>query len=69
VDEQTRAYTLGAAILEARRGGYARPREGEAVRELLAEAIRERFDEDPTAYTEAVKLGRAEMERRASGRA
>ena len=70
VDVTTRAYLLGAAAIEAERvAPGSRPKEGETVRELLAEAIRDRFDEDPEAYGEAVRLGRIEMERRAASKA
>jgi hypothetical protein len=65
-DEQTRAYTLGLAVLEAHAGGYGRPKEGEAVRDLLDEAIAKRFKSDPEAYARAVEVGRKEMARRAS---
>jgi len=64
-DEQTRAYTLGLAVLAAEAGGYARPKEGEEVRDLLDEAIARRFKADPTAYAKAVEKGRREMAVRA----
>ena len=65
VDEQTRAYTLGLATLAAERGGYARPKEGEEVRDLIDEAIARRFKADPDAYAAAVVRGRAVMAERA----
>jgi hypothetical protein len=70
-DEQTRAYTLGVAMLAAERGGYARPKEGEEVRDLIDEAIAARYKKDPKGYAAAVERGqqvlaekRAEAERR-----
>lgn len=64
VDPQTRAYTLGLAVLAAEEGGYARPKEGEAARDLLDEAIHRRYKANPREYAEAVEAGRQELERR-----
>lgn len=65
-DEQTRAYTLGIATLAAEAGGYARPKEGEEVRDLIDEAIAARFKKDAKAYERAVKRGQLVLaERRA----
>ena len=66
-DEQTRAYTLGLAVLAAEAGGYARPKEGEEVRDLLDEAIGRRYKADPKAYARAVEKGRIELAARAAG--
>ena len=64
VDPRMREYVLGRALVEARQGGYTRPKEGETTRELINEAIRARYDEDPEGYAAAVLAGRHEMERR-----
>jgi hypothetical protein len=73
-DETTRAYTLGLATLAAEAGCYARPKEGEEVRDLLDEAIAARYRRDPKAYERAVIRGRealaekaAEAEQRRTG--
>lgn len=58
VDVQTREFVLGVADQVAREAGYRFLRQGEIVRELLAEAIAARYDADPKAYTEAVLRGR-----------
>lgn len=68
VDRPTREYTLGLAILAARADGYTRPKEGEAIRELLAGAIGAAYRKDPDAYEAAVLAGRAELEARAAER-
>jgi hypothetical protein len=61
VDTQTRELLLGLAIENAEAGGYARPREGEVVRELLDDAIARLWRRDPKAYERAVRRGRAEL--------
>lgn len=65
VDTQTRELLLGLAIENASAGGYARPREGEVVRELLDDAIARLWKRDPRAYERAVRRGRAELAERA----
>jgi hypothetical protein len=65
VDEQTRAYVLGMATLTADAGGYARPREGELVRDLLDEAIALRYKRDRPLYEAAVIRGREVLAERA----
>lgn len=65
VDEATRAYLLGVAVMEAEEGGYERPREGEEVRGLLDEAILRRYEADPAGYAKAVTRGRQKMRERA----
>lgn len=64
VDEPTRAYTLGLAIIAAREGGYATLKEGEQIRELFDDLIAQRYAEDPGAYSVAVNAGREEMRAR-----
>jgi hypothetical protein len=66
VDRQTRELVLGLAVLDAKAGGYSRPREGEQVRNLLDDAIGRLFKRDPALYGEAVRAGRAELARRES---
>lgn len=66
VDEPTRAYLLGLAVLTARAEGYTKIREGVEVRDLLAEAIIARHAADTVAYAKAVKAGRLEMSNRAA---
>lgn len=66
-DEQTRAYVLGLATLMAEAGGYARPKEGEEVRDLIDEAIAVRHKKDPKGYAAAVLRGQQVLaERRAA---
>jgi len=65
VDEQTRAYILGLASLNAAAGGYSNPREAEETRDLLDEAINARYVADSAAYAVAVHRGRAVMAERA----
>lgn len=65
VDTQTRELLLGMAIENAAEGGYARPREGEVVRDLLDDAISRLFRRDPKGYERVVRKGRAELARRA----
>lgn len=64
VEEQTREYTLGLALIAAEEFGYAKPREGEQVRDLLDDAIARAYKRDRDAYRNAVRLGRAELARR-----
>jgi hypothetical protein len=64
VDPQTRAYTLGMAMLAAKSGGYTLPREADEVRDLLDEAIGRRFKADPEAYRRAVAEGHKLMAER-----
>ena len=66
-DEQTRAYVLGLATLRAEAGGYARPKEGEEVRDLIDEAIAARHKKDQKGYAAAVLRGQQVLaERRAT---
>jgi hypothetical protein len=58
VDEATREYILGDAERVAREAGYKYIRQGEIVRELIAEAITARYEKDPTAYEQMVRRGR-----------
>ena len=58
VDAQTREYVLGEADRVAREAGYQYLRQGEIVRELLAEAIAARYEADPAAYEKLVREGR-----------
>ena len=69
VDTQTREYLLGVAAINADRGNYTRPREGEVVRDLLDEAIAREFRRDPKTYELAVRRGRQVLAERASSRA
>jgi hypothetical protein len=64
VDDSTRAYTLGLATINAKNG---RPKEGEAVRDLLAEAVYARYEADPDEYAKIMAAGRKELRRRARG--
>lgn len=67
VDRQTRELMIGMAVNAAEAGGYARPREGEVIRELLDDAIQRLYKRDPAAYEQAVRAGRRELSARASG--
>jgi hypothetical protein len=58
VDVPTREYVLGLADQAARDAGYKFLRQGETIRELLAEAIIARHERDPAGYAEAVVRGR-----------
>lgn len=64
VDEQTRAYVVGLAVLAAKAGGYDTPKQGEAIRELLDEAIAARYGEDAKTYQSALRHGRAALNAR-----
>jgi thymidylate synthase ThyX len=64
VDRQTRELLLGLAVLAARQGGYARPKEGEAIRELLDESIARLYERDSKLYEAAVRAGRQELAER-----
>ena len=68
VDRQTREYLIGSALILAEEGGYDRPKEGEVIRTLLDEAIGRRYTKDSAAYEHVVRVGRAELERRAESR-
>lgn len=69
VDTDMKAYTVGVATLAADAGGYTNPKEGEEVRELLAEAIAARYESDPKAYAAAVARGRRVLAERAAEKA
>lgn len=69
VDTQTREYLLGTAAINADRGNYTRPREGEVVRDLLDEAIAREFRRDSKAYEAAVRRGRAILAERERAKA
>jgi hypothetical protein len=58
VDMPTREFVLGVASETAREAGYKFLRQGETVRDLLAEAIAARYEADPDAYARAVLRGR-----------
>lgn len=58
VDVPTRHYVLGLADEIAREAGYKFLRQGEVVRELLAEALAARYEADPEAYANYVIRGR-----------
>jgi hypothetical protein len=66
VDRQTREYLIGLAGILAEEGGYDRPKEGEVIRTLLDEAIGKRYIRDTAGYEHVVRVGRAELERRAA---
>lgn len=66
VDRQTRELIIGLAVLDAEAGDYARPREGETIRNLLDEAISRLFRRDAEHYARAVRAGRRELARRAA---
>jgi hypothetical protein len=58
VDVPTREYILGLADAAAKEAGYKFLRQGEIIRELLAEAIIARHERDPAGYAGAVVRGR-----------
>lgn len=64
VDQDTRAYVLGLAIEAAEQGGYARLKEGEQVRELLADALRRARQRDAAGYAHTLRRGRLVLEER-----
>lgn len=75
-DRTSREVLVGLATLEAAAGGYATPREGEIVRDLLGDALVRLFETDRPRYERAARAGRkalAERDRaraeRAAGRA
>lgn len=58
VDEDTRAYIVGLGALVAREAGYTYVRQGEVIRDLLAEVLNARYEANPTDYRRAVTIGR-----------
>lgn len=58
VDPDTRAYLMGLAGETAREAGYRFVRQGETIRDVLAEAILRRYEADPAAYERLVVAGR-----------
>lgn len=66
---QVRELIAGLAAIDAPAG--IRPREGEAVRDMLDEAIARLYETDPDRYAKAMRRGRSilkqrDAERRAS---
>jgi hypothetical protein len=61
-DEATAQYIEGAARLAA---GDARPKTGEVIRDLIAEALVARYGDDTDAYARAVRAGRRELAQKA----
>lgn len=57
VTRPVRELLVGLAVLDAAAAG-TRPREGEAIRDLLDSAIAELYASDPQKYTRAVRKGR-----------
>lgn len=66
VDEQTRAYCVGLAVVAAKQGGYDTPKQGEAIRDLLDEVIAARYEADSKSYRQALVAGRAFLAERAA---
>lgn len=67
VDEDMRAFTLGLAEINARGTGRP-PKEGDAVRGLLADAIARTAKDAPKFYAEALELGQKELAKRAKAK-
>lgn len=67
VETETRAVILGLAIIDAQDGGY-RPKEGDALRQLLDAAIGQLYDTDKRRYADALRRGREELARRQASR-
>ncbi|MET0915762.1 MAG: hypothetical protein ABWY81_06135 [Jiangellaceae bacterium] len=68
VDPDTRAYTLGRAVLLARENGWPTLRESEILRAILDDAINGHRAVEPAEYARIMTAGRAEMERRIAAR-
>lgn len=68
VDLDTRAFTLGLAAIRSEATGRP-PREGDAVRELLLDAITYFRQEQGAEYKRAMDLGHAELDRRSAAKA
>jgi hypothetical protein len=66
VDTQTREYILGLALIAQDRTTLKRPKEGEAARYLLDDAIAAAYRGDRKGYEQAVLRGREELARRKS---
>lgn len=66
VERPVRAVLLGLAALDASAGGYTRLLEGETIRTLLDDAIQRLYETDPKRYASAVRLGEAELRKRAT---
>lgn len=64
VDADTRAFTLGSAALAAKDTGRP-PREGDAVRQMLADVIADYRDNEAETYAAIMTAGRAELQKRA----
>lgn len=64
VDADTRAFTLGLAEFGAKVSGRS-PKEGEAVRDLLFNLIDAYEADHPKDFATIMKLGRAELRKRA----
>lgn len=66
IDEPTRAVVMGLAVIDARQAGpTVRPREGEAIRNLLQNGIDTIAKQAPTLYAKALDAGRTELAVRA----
>lgn len=66
IDEPTRAVVMGLAVIDARAAGpTVRPREGEALRNLIARALDDIQRQAPTLYNDALDQGRRELAARA----
>jgi hypothetical protein len=48
----------------AKAGGYDTPKQGEAIRDLLDEAIAARYEADKKGYRAAIAAGQQELQRR-----
>ena len=70
VDEPTRAAAMGLAVITARQAGPAvRPKEGEAIRQLLEDQLERIRAEAPQLYKEMLEKGRKELTARAAASA
>jgi hypothetical protein len=67
IDEPTRAVVMGLAVIDARQAGpTVRPREGEAIRNLLQSSIERIEQQAPGLYAKALDAGRTELAVRAA---
>lgn len=65
VDEPTRAAAVGLAVITARKSGpTVRPREGQAIRELIEDSLDRVRKNAPSLYQDALRIGREELARR-----
>ena|SRR5690348_3450380 len=69
VDERTREYLLGLAVIAHQTGAAIRVLEGAVIRDLLDDAIVRAYERDPKSYAKVVRVGRRELATRRAAKA